>query len=239
MEIKVDMHTHTLASSHAYSTVWENLTAAKSKNLQGIAITDHGPEMEDAPHLWHFFNMRVFPREVDGVFLLRGIECNVKTMDGRLDYPERFKANLDFAIASFHEGASPEGTFEEITECYLNVVNNPFADILGHTGNEYFKFDYEKVVKECKRTGKIIEINNGSFSLRRGSTENCAKIAKICAKYKVPVVVNSDAHICFGVGVFDNALSMLQDVGFPEELILNTSIEKVLSYFKEMGREIR
>ncbi|MCQ1922182.1 DUF1097 family protein, partial [Escherichia coli] len=38
-----------------------------------FAITDHGPDMEDAPHHWHFINMRIWPRVVDGVGILRGM----------------------------------------------------------------------------------------------------------------------------------------------------------------------
>ncbi|MDI5829721.1 intracellular growth attenuator family protein, partial [Salmonella enterica subsp. enterica serovar Kentucky] len=40
---------------------------AKRKGIKLFAITDHGPDMEDAPHHWHFINMRIWPRLVDGV----------------------------------------------------------------------------------------------------------------------------------------------------------------------------
>ncbi|MDI8993211.1 hypothetical protein MJI20_32400, partial [Salmonella enterica subsp. enterica serovar Anatum] len=42
------------------------------KGIKLFAITDHGPDMEDAPHHWHFINMRIWPRLVDGVGILRG-----------------------------------------------------------------------------------------------------------------------------------------------------------------------
>lgn len=37
-------------------------------------------DMEDAPHHWHFINMRIWPRVVDGVGILRGIEANIKML---------------------------------------------------------------------------------------------------------------------------------------------------------------
>ena len=40
-DILADLHTHTLFSKHAYSTVKENLEAARNKGLSYIAITDH------------------------------------------------------------------------------------------------------------------------------------------------------------------------------------------------------
>ncbi|EOD9879151.1 PHP domain-containing protein, partial [Klebsiella pneumoniae] len=50
----VDLHMHTLASTHAYSTVHDYIAAAARKHIRLIAITDHGPEMVDAPHPFHF-----------------------------------------------------------------------------------------------------------------------------------------------------------------------------------------
>ena len=40
-DILADMHTHTIASGHAYSTVKENIDAAKAAGLKYLAITDH------------------------------------------------------------------------------------------------------------------------------------------------------------------------------------------------------
>jgi len=57
----VDLHMHTVASTHAYSTLHDYIAIAKSKGLKLFAITDHGPDMADAPHYWHFVNMRVWP----------------------------------------------------------------------------------------------------------------------------------------------------------------------------------
>lgn len=67
----VDLHMHTVASTHAYSTLHDYIAEAKLKNIKLFAITDHGPDMADAPHYWHFMNMRVWPRLVDGVGILR------------------------------------------------------------------------------------------------------------------------------------------------------------------------
>lgn len=49
MKLIADLHTHTLASAHAYSTVTENTVQAEKTGLKIMAVTDHGPQMEDAP----------------------------------------------------------------------------------------------------------------------------------------------------------------------------------------------
>ncbi len=40
----VDLHMHTVASTHAYSTLHDYIAEAQQKNIRLFAITDHGPE---------------------------------------------------------------------------------------------------------------------------------------------------------------------------------------------------
>lgn len=49
MKYTVDTHTHTVASTHAYSTIHDYLPIAKAKGIKLFATTDHGPDMADAP----------------------------------------------------------------------------------------------------------------------------------------------------------------------------------------------
>ncbi|WP_163284891.1 PHP domain-containing protein, partial [Enterobacter hormaechei] len=41
---QVDLHAHTIASTHAYSTVNEYFSEAARRGIKLFAITDHGPE---------------------------------------------------------------------------------------------------------------------------------------------------------------------------------------------------
>ena len=74
MRILMDLHTHTVASGHAYSTIMENAKAAAEKGLEGIAMTDHGPAMPGGAHLYHFWNLTALPQQIAGVRVLRGVE---------------------------------------------------------------------------------------------------------------------------------------------------------------------
>ena len=43
----VDLHMHTIASTHAYSTLHDYVTQAKQTGMKLFAITDHGPDMAE------------------------------------------------------------------------------------------------------------------------------------------------------------------------------------------------
>ena len=43
MKTLLDVHTHTIASGHAYSSLQEMTLAAKEKGLEILGITEHGP----------------------------------------------------------------------------------------------------------------------------------------------------------------------------------------------------
>ena len=45
MNYEVDVHTHTIASGHAYSTIQEMAAAAAEKGLKVLGITEHAPLM--------------------------------------------------------------------------------------------------------------------------------------------------------------------------------------------------
>ncbi|GFP38274.1 putative hydrolase, partial [Candidatus Hakubella thermalkaliphila] len=95
MRILADLHVHTLASGHAYSTIEEIAAAAAAKQLEVVAITDHGPAMPGGPHEYYFGNLWVLPAEVGGVTILRGAEVNILEEHGRLDLPEVLLKQLD------------------------------------------------------------------------------------------------------------------------------------------------
>lgn len=237
MKYILDTHTHTLASGHAYSTLLENIRRASEMGLEILGTTDHGPRMPGGPHLFYFGNLKVIPREIYGVIHLKGCEANIIDFEGNLDIPvELIKNRLDIIIASLHDVCIKPGTRDENTKALLGALKNPYVDIIGHLGNPVFPIWEEEVVKKAKEEGKIIEINNGSFSSRPGCEENCIKIAALCKEYGVKVILGSDAHICHQIGGFDKAERILKAVNMPEDLIMNTEKKKIIRYLKAKGR---
>ena len=236
MKYNLDVHTHTIASGHAYTTLLENIKEASEMGLKILGTSDHGPTMPGGPHLFYFSNMRVLPRELYGVTLLYGAEVNILDYAGKLDIPERILKRLDYVIVSLHDVCIKPGTRDENTSALLKAMDNPLVDIIGHSGNPAFPIWEEENVKKAKRNNVLIEINNGSFLSRQGSEEQCKQTALLCKEYGVKVILGSDAHTCFQIGKFPKAEKILMDINMPEELIMNTNSEKLIVFLENKGK---
>ena len=228
-----DLHTHTLASTHAYSTVTEMVRAAGEKGLYALAITDHARTMPGAPGPWYFSCLHELPLHSLGVLTIAGIEANVLDFEGNIDLEPKDGERLDWVVASIHhlglEGLK-DPDVEKTTHLWLQVAKNPKVNVIGHSGDPLFAYDYEKVIPVFGENHKLVEINNHSFENRKENIGNCKKIALCCKRHGVPIVVDSDAHFETSVGKFNFALEMLSEIDFPEELILNASQERLDDY---------
>ncbi|MFV0361493.1 MAG: phosphatase [Suipraeoptans sp.] len=237
MRIEIDTHTHTIESGHAYSSMKEMIIAAKKKGLKGIAITDHAPEMPGGPHEYYFTNLRVVPKEIEGVRVLCGVELNIMDEAGNVDLPETVLKALDLKIASIHtpcfmRDKEHEININTITNAYERVMENPNIDIIGHPDDSRLPIDYKRLVKLAVKTGTLLELNNSSLSPvshREGAKENVEILLRLCKEEGAMIVVGTDAHIEQAVGNIDYALERLEAVDFPEELVANSNLEKFLA----------
>ena len=74
MDILLDVHTHTIASGHAFSSLQEMVKSAAEKRLRLLGITEHTPGIPGTCDLIYFRNLHVVPRKMYGVELLLGAE---------------------------------------------------------------------------------------------------------------------------------------------------------------------
>ncbi len=238
LRIIADLHTHTISSGHAYSTIQEMAKAASDKGLEMLAITDHGPKMPGAPHLYHFGNLRTIPEEIYGVEILKGAEANILDIEGNIDIPEYYQKNLDILLAGFHYLCYESGTVEENTEAAINAMERSKIDVLVHPGNPEFMLDPIKVVKAAKELNVLIEINNSSLAggSRKGSYDNCLAFAKAIAQLDWVVSLGSDAHISFDVGNFPKAIDLIEKAGLKEHNIINTHSDKIKKFLGSKNR---
>lgn len=222
MTIQADMHTHTIASTHAYSTILENCQWAEINGVKAVAMTDHTMAMPDSPHIWHFENLRMVPRKIGNTIVLRGAETNIIDFDGNLDVDENFLKNMEWVVCSMHKQTMPTGTPQEIAKAYINIMKNPYVDLIAHSTTFYFQCDFEMLVKGAVEYDKLIEINESSINVKSGSRENCYELLKLCEKYGAKVCVDTDSHFCQQIGKATSAFKILEECNFPEKLVINS-----------------
>lgn len=224
MKDLIDIHTHSISSGHAYSTLQENIQAAMEKGLKYYGLSDHGPEMPGASHSIHFGNMRVIPKELNGLNILTGIELNIMDTEGTIDLRESTLSDLDYAIASMHIPCFKPSTKEENTKAYLEVLKNPYVKVLGHPDDGRYEFDAEAIVKQAKEYHVAIEVNNSSLkpnAFRVNAKETLSEVLHYCMQYRVPVIMSSDAHISYDIGNHIYAEQFLKEQNFDTDLIIN------------------
>lgn len=232
-QFQMDLHTHTIASGHGYSTLKENVEAAKEQGLKIYGLSEHGPAMPGGPHAFFFHNYRVIPRQDGELKVLCGVEANIMDMNGNLDLEPAYLEKMDYVIASMHIPCVKSGTLEENTNCILKVMDNPCVNIIGHPDDGRYPLDYKRVVKAAKEKKVLLELNNcsvGRNSPRKNCKENMREILQYCKEYETCIIVGTDSHICNSVGRFEDAITILEEMNFPPELIINESPERLREY---------
>lgn len=233
-----DLHTHTIVSGHAYTTLMENIDYCAKQGIKILGTSEHAPSMPAAPHYWYFGNLKTLPRVINDVIIFRGCEGNILDIDGNIDLPEDGMKYLDYIIASFHEPVFKPKSKEENTKAILNVMDKyEKVEILGHLGNPNYDLDYDAIIKKAKEKNIMIEINNSSLAgaSRIGSNINCEKIAVLCKEYETKVILTSDAHINTKIGDFTKGIELFKKIHMPEKLIMNEP-NKLINHLKSKGR---
>ena len=149
-EIKSDIHTHTMFSRHAYSTIAENVAAARAAGLELLGSADHFSCMlfpeQHIRNFQYFVNQTVWPRVWDGVVLLRAAEVDIVSLEGGLfgqdiacpasitgrpykqdkSLFERVTSNLDYLVASVHDTRFTEDVSgAQTTGMYIRALEQP------------------------------------------------------------------------------------------------------------------
>ncbi len=246
IRIACDVHTHTLYSRHAYSTLEEDVRAAANKNLELLGVTDHYSSMlfdeQTLKNFQYFVNLITWPRVWHDVTLLRGCEADIVDGEGRLfghdivvDHgitgesrrPTTLKdevfAQCDYVIASIHrKDFTREQTPAQNAQMYINALQDPKVLILGHLGRSGVDFELDPVLEAARDLGKLIELNGSSLEdpLKAGkSIDRCHAIAERCAELGTMVSFGGDAHVSYNVARTRKVAELLNEIDFPAELM--------------------
>ena len=202
-----DIHMHTLASGHAYGTIREMAAAAKEQQLQLIGISEHAPGIPGTVDPFYYGNLRVIPRVIDGVEILHGCEINVLN-GGRLSLEQKYIDRLDYAIVGIHglcyQNEGTDGNTTNLIEC----MKNPKVKLVSHPDDDHTPLDYPRLVQAALQYHVALEVNNSSLvkkDQRLNCYQNYRTMLALCQQYRVPIVVDSDAHDPSWVGRQDLA----------------------------------
>lgn len=228
MRTVIDIHNHTVASGHAFSTIQEMAHTAAEKGIEYLAFTEHGPSIPGSCDPMYFRNYPCVPREMYGVKLLMGCEVNILNPGGELDIPEAYFRFMDMCIAGIHHQCYVPGVKSDNTDGVLSVMHNKNINVISHPGDGTAELDFEPLVKASRDTRTLLEVNSSSLKPYRKKTSarvNNLEILHLCKKDDVPIILSADAHISFDIANYEYALPLIAEADFPEELVLNDKPE--------------
>ncbi|MEG0784256.1 MAG: PHP domain-containing protein [Christensenella sp.] len=231
LRITADTHTHTV-HSHGTGTVEDNVRAAIDRGLSCIAVSDHGMQ-----HLcYNIKNMDDYLRDIDAVRkkyagyidVLTGIEMNLLSSDGDIDFPVKWAQYFDLRLMGYHKlvryktlsdklhmllfKTKGENAVTRNTAAYIHAMDRFKIDIITHP-NYGLPVDLIALAKHAAKKGVALEIN-------AKHPEFTTNELVACAKTGVKFSVGSDAHSPVRVGDFLPALKKAHAAGISAEQIL-------------------
>lgn len=235
-DICADLHTHTIASGHAYGTIREMAAAAADQKLKILGISEHAPGIPGTTDPFYYRNLKAVPRNLYGVTIVHGCEINVLN-DGARSLDDEMMKYLDYAIVGIHRQCYQDQGRERNTDHLISCMQHPKVRLVSHPDDDHTPLDYSRLVQAAKQWNVALEVNDSSFAKqeeRWGCLDNYRCMLQLCEQYRVPVVVSSDAHDPSRVGCFDQALSFLDEIQFDRSLLLNLNenLGQLLAFFQ-------
>jgi putative hydrolase len=232
--LEVDLHTHTLFSGCGIHTHLEVLQRARALGIKAVAITDHGPAVK--PRLIDPFFDRL-QQPVEGVQLLKGMECNLVGEAGQIDLPEKYLPYLDVVLLGIHHN-TPRGLGDaKYTQMLLAAIErNPAVDIITHPNDANYPVDFAAVARAALQRGAAIELNNSKSLLQRVSPDVTRALVRAVKQVGCRLVVTSDMHAINELGRDDSVQPFLDEADFPREQIVSLSADRAREFVAERRR---
>ena len=94
----LDIHSHTIASGHAYNTLYEMARAAADNGMELFGSSDHGPALPGSSHEMYFCNFKSIPKALAEAARIDG--ANTWQTIWRVYMPCAKPAYMSFAVIS-------------------------------------------------------------------------------------------------------------------------------------------
>lgn len=240
-DIKADLHVHTIASCHGFSTVLENMTYGIQAGMEYIAVTDHyychGSTIDIMNEAHRMISVNRCSDRYMGMTVINGAEFNFGAADSVLackDILNRVRWKLLGLHDWFLKKPIPSYTMKDITKILFETVydmsDGVYPTAIAHIErglkdtNDFSKDTLIKVMQNvlifAKDNDLYMEVNESSA--KNKDLQDIMRIwIKMAKENGNKICLGSDAHFALHVGIFDNAITLLNEVDYPKELILN------------------
>lgn len=249
-DIIADMHTHSTASLHAYSTIKENMDQAKAQNLSYLAITDHfygygfDLDIKNETSRIQYLEQTINAYHND-IYVIGGTEFNIGQtiddfilskivwkpvglhnwfLDASLYSPSELFYLFKYAIKTYHYNC-----FNHIERELHKTSKN------GEHLTDEMKSFYKDICELAKKEDVYLEVNETSIILNdHGAKERLLYWLSIARENENKICLGTDAHFCMNVGHFENTLEILNKFDYPKELILNCNEDMIQNLYKKI-----
>lgn len=243
-DIIADLHMHTIASQHAYSSLSEMINVSKQAGYKYIAITDHLFQNQDpllqkneTARIEYLSSRMIFEKNIK---VIGGVELNLNQTP--IDI-EKFKKAKCWRPVGLHSWFVDFDTItlDDLYELFLEKTENNICTAFAHLEREWYRINpkyenltpetkkmFEKIVKLAKEKNIYLEVNETSFLFNEHNpTEQLYYWLGIAKEMNCPIYLGSDAHFYNEIGHFDNCLKALNYFNYPKDLILNLDENKL------------
>lgn len=240
--IYADLHTHTILSQHAYSTLNENIINARNNNISYVAVTDHfyypDDKMARLNEMSRFDTMRQIARSnrTSDISIIPGIEANlqhpiyerdVRAIEEKTMWRLMGLHSWFWDLEMMYVETLPQ-LFKYTLEEKSRITPTAFAHIeRGLFSTKYKSVDNIKtalceVVNLAVANDIFLEINNTSLKYYSKDTKELMKFWIEYAKSKnAKFCLGTDAHFCNDVGDFKETIEFLSTIDMNNAYILN------------------
>lgn len=228
-QLRGDLHTHSDWSDGG-SSIEEMVCAARWREREYIALTDHSPRLTVANGLSadrlraQLEVVAAVNAESDDLVLLSGIEVDILD-DGRLDQEEELLERLDVVVASVHSSLRMDRG--PMTHRMIRAVEHPRTTVLGHCTGRLVEgsrgrraesqFDATAVFEACAAHGVAVEINS-----RPERQDPPERLIEIALSVGCLFAIDTDAHAPGQIDFLDYGAERAAAAGIPPERIVTT-----------------
>jgi putative hydrolase len=176
--LEVDLHSHTLFSRCGLHTIVEMLDRARVLGMKGLAITDRSTALDGWINGNFFWRLK---DPVDGIRMLKGIECNLLEDRGEIDLPRDHVPHMDVVLLGIHYNVPSGQGRDRYAEMLLAAMEaNPQVDILTHPHLPDHELDMKRIAEACRKNGVAMELNNSKCPPGSEAVRRMSELINIC-----------------------------------------------------------